>query len=173
VEVRKEDRKNKSLDIFIIDVTDEYQTHNFWNMKKSELRQIIKEEISKVLKNTTSEAKINTANATRFTKNFIPIIAKLMNKYKGGDAKKDFLKFGDELRDELWNTFQGKYFEDEGDVVTRPFTGKQNAGLAIGLTGKFGAIDNISVDPETDDDDKSKYLVVGGPNNMWVYRTWE
>jgi hypothetical protein len=48
VEVRKEDRKNKSLDIFIIDVTDEYQTYHFWNMKKSELRNLIREEIHKI-----------------------------------------------------------------------------------------------------------------------------
>jgi hypothetical protein len=47
VQVRKEDRKSKYLDIFIIDVTDEYQTYNFWNMKKSELRQIIREELLK------------------------------------------------------------------------------------------------------------------------------
>jgi hypothetical protein len=35
-------------------VTDEYQTYHFWNMKKSELKHIIKEEISETLSEETT-----------------------------------------------------------------------------------------------------------------------
>ena len=46
--VKEVDRRNIPLNIFIM-VNDEYQTQQFWNMKKSELKNIIKEEIRDAL----------------------------------------------------------------------------------------------------------------------------
>ena len=109
---RKEDRKSKFLDIFIIDVTDEYQTYNFWNMKKSELKNIVREEIFKILDENDGSREISDK------------LAKLMNVNLSRDYSKNVMKPKEkpegeskEYEVEYWFRF-GKYGDDkDNDVI--------------------------------------------------------
>lgn len=92
-------------------MNDEYQTRQFFNMKKSELKQIINEEIRKAL----NESQQVDKELYQLKKQFLPAFEKYVDLYvidriENGDRKsvKVEIDFAKELQDVLYKLKHGE-----------------------------------------------------------------